>query len=431
MTEWDSPEVRDRLWVHISTARWFSGKGRDGTLARLLPLAPVVDEDNLSVVPVIALVCYPQFPQEYYQLLLALRPATPGGLAQIHRHGQPVTVTDATTDEEALTAWARTILERDPQAADGSWQLHRLGNTPGPVPTATRFAGEQSNTSIIVGTTIIKMFRRLEAGDNLDITIHRSLNDAHVSSVAKLYGYISAHIPGEQDGHTDLAMVIERFPQPQDGWELITSQAADLADVTHLVADLGRCLKTIHCALEQTFATAELDGTQIADAMVRRLDAATAAAPALQPYRNLIISRYDKLRGRHLAAQQVHGDFHLGQTLLTPDGWRVIDFEGEPLKPLTERRLPDSRWRDVAGMMRSLSYATSAHPQPTAPETLAWARRAREAFLDGYGQPNNAERDVLAAYEADKAGYEVVYETLNRPTWVDIPLTAIRVMGQN
>ncbi|MBX1705775.1 phosphotransferase, partial [Campylobacter jejuni] len=67
--------------------------------------------------------------------------------------------------------------------------------------------------------------------------------------------------------------------------------------------------------------------------------------------RGTLTARFEKLRGRHLAAQRIHGDFHLGQTLLTPGGWRIIDFEGEPLKPLAERRLPDSRWRDVAGMM--------------------------------------------------------------------------------
>ena len=161
MTDWDDADVRDRIWDHISTARWFSGKGRDGTLARLLPLAPVVDEHDLKVVPVIALVCYPQAPEEYYQLLLALRPGSSAGLTQIHVDGDPITVSDATTDQEALTVWARTILEADPQAADDSWQLHRRLEAPEPVRTAERFGGEQSNTSFMVGAAIIvKMFRR-------------------------------------------------------------------------------------------------------------------------------------------------------------------------------------------------------------------------------------------------------------------------------
>ena len=432
MTAWEDATVRERVWDHISGARWFSGKGRCGSLTRLLSLAPVVNEQDLQVLPVIAHVGYPQAADEYYQLLLALRPGRVAGLTEIVVNGQPFTVTDATEDELALTAWARILLEGIPIAMDGSWQLHRRRAAPEPVRFAQRFGGEQSNTSIMVGDAIIiKMFRRLEPGDNLDITVHSALNDAGISSVATLYGFMSGQIPAEQHTPVDLAMIIERLPQPRDGWELITAKAVDLVDVTDLVAGLGQCLRTIHEALRHTFGTVEIDGSGVADDMVRRLDAAVVTAPALARYRGTLTARFEKLHGRHLAAQRIHGDFHLGQTLLTPDGWRIIDFEGEPLKPLAERRLPDSRWRDVAGMMRSLSYATSAHARPTTPQTLTWARRANEAFLTGYGWPNTAEQDVLAAYEADKASYEIVYETLNRPTWVDIPLSVIRAMGQD
>lgn len=432
MTVWDDATVRERVWDHISGARWFSGKGRCGSLTRLLPLAPVVNEQDLQVLPVIAHVGYPQAADEYYQLLLALRPGRVAGLAEIVVNGQPFTVTDATEDELALTAWARILLEGTPIAMDGSWQLHRRRAAPEPVRFVKRFGGEQSNTSFMVGDAIIiKMFRRLEPGDNLDITVHSALNDAGISSVATLYGFMSGQIPAEEHIPVDLAMIIERLPQPRDGWELITAKAVDLVDVTDLVAGLGQCLRTIHEALRHTFDTVEIDGSRVADDMVRRLDAAVVTAPALARYRGTLTARFEKLHGRHLAAQRIHGDFHLGQTLLTPGGWRIIDFEGEPLKPLAERRLPDSRWSDVAGMMRSLSYATSAHARPTAPQTLTWARRASEAFLTGYGWPNTAEQDVLAAYEADKASYEIVYETLNRPTWVDIPLSAIRAMGQD
>ena len=359
MTAWEDATVRERVWDHISGARWFSGKGRCGSLTRLLPLAPVVNEQDLQVLPVIAHVGYPQAADEYYQLLLALRPGRVAGLAEIVVNGQPFTVTDATEDELALTAWARILLEGTPIAMDGSWQLHRRRAAPEPVRFAKRFGGEQSNTSIMVGDAIIiKMFRRLEPGDNLDITVHSALNDAGISSVATLYGFMSGQIPAEEHTPVDLAMIIERLPQPRDGWELITAKAVDLVDVTDLVAGLGQCLRTIHEALRHTFGTVEIDGSRVADDMVRRLDAAVVTAPALARYRATLTARFEKLRGRHLAAQRIHGDFHLGQTLLTPDGWRIIDFEGEPLKPLAERRLPDSRWRDVAGMMRSLSYAT-------------------------------------------------------------------------
>ena len=105
MTVWDDATVRERVWDHISGARWFSGKGRCGSLTRLLPLAPVVNEQDLQVLPVIAHVGYPQAADEYYQLLLALRPGRVAGLAEIVVNGQPFTVTDATEDELAPVSY--------------------------------------------------------------------------------------------------------------------------------------------------------------------------------------------------------------------------------------------------------------------------------------------------------------------------------------
>ena len=297
MTAWEDATVRERVWDHISGARWFSGKGRCGSLTRLLPLAPVVNEQDLQVLPVIAHVGYPQAADEYYQLLLALRPGRVAGLAEIVANGQPFTVTDATEDELALTAWARILLEGTPIAMDGSWQLHRRRAAPEPVRFVKRFGGEQSNTSFMVGDAIIiKMFRRLEPGDNLDITVHNALNDAGISSVATLYGFMSGQIPAEEHIPVDLAMIIERLPQPRDGWELITAKAVDLVDVTDLVAGLGQCLRTIHEALRHTFGTVEIDGSRVADDMVRRLDAAVVTAPALDRYRGTLTARFEKLR---------------------------------------------------------------------------------------------------------------------------------------
>ncbi|HSN11388.1 MAG TPA: hypothetical protein VLS51_04700, partial [Propionibacteriaceae bacterium] len=158
-----------------------------------------------------------------------------------------------------------------------------------------------------------------------------------------------------------------------------------------------------------------------------RLDLAAAAAPVLHPYVPALRRCFDALRGRSLPVQSVHGDFHLGQTLLTPDGWRIIDFEGEPLKSFAERLAPDSVWRDVAGMTRSIAYATSAHPEPSGAAAQNWLTHTRRAFLGAYcGDQQEVDDDLLSAYEADKAAYEVVYETRNRPDWVQIPLRAIQ-----
>ena len=151
-------------------------------------------------------------------------------------------------------------------------------------------------------------------------------------------------------------------------------------------------------------------------------------APALLTYRDGLVSCFDALGAEILDTQRVHGDFHLGQTLHTPDGWKIIDFEGEPAKTMAERRTPDSVWRDVAGMLRSFDYAAASVTGPGSP---SWAAECRAAFLDGYSGGGLSETNaaMLRAYEADKAIYEVVYEVRNRPDWVSIPLGAVATLA--
>jgi maltokinase len=106
--------------------------------------------------------------------------------------------------------------------------------------------------------------------------------------------------------------------------------------------------------------------------------------------------------------------------------WVIIDFEGEPLKSLAERREFDTVWRDVAGLLRSLDYARSAHAEPDGHAAREWCRRASEAFLDGYSGPDSDAPALLRAYQLDKAVYEVVYEMRNRPDWAHIPWRAVQ-----
>ncbi|MGA7148103.1 MAG: phosphotransferase, partial [Microbacterium sp.] len=134
------------------------------------------------------------------------------------------------------------------------------------------------------------------------------------------------------------------------------------------------------------------------------------------------------------AQQRIHGDFHLGQVLQVPGrGWVVLDFEGEPLRPMAERTRADLALRDVAGMLRSFDYVAGSirldDPDRSPESAREWARTAREAFLEGYartsGDDLREEAPLLAALELDKAVYEAIYEARNRPTWVTIPLRAI------
>ncbi|MGZ4465915.1 MAG: maltokinase N-terminal cap-like domain-containing protein, partial [Nocardioides sp.] len=180
---------------------------------------------------------------------------------------------------------------------------------------------------------------------------------------------------------------------------------------------------------------------ELARAMRDRLDAALPVVPDLAPYADGLRAAYDALGALPaVGVQQVHGDLHLGQTLRTARGWKIVDFEGEPAKPLAERVLPDSPWRDVAGMLRSFDYAPrvvertwgeDAGAEQRAYRAAEWAERNRTAFLEAYaGRELTADEQVLlAAYVADKAVYETVYEVRNRPTWVAIPLEAVARIG--
>jgi maltokinase len=122
--------------------------------------------------------------------------------------------------------------------------------------------------------------------------------------------------------------------------------------------------------------------------------------------------------------------------MLTDRGWVILDFEGEPARPLPERRRKRSPLRDVAGMLRSFAYAASAaEQQHGTPAPAGWEQRVREAFLEGYFETvdsfllppgQEAITRLLSVFELEKAVYELRYELNNRPDWVGIPVAGIK-----
>jgi trehalose synthase-fused probable maltokinase len=129
-----------------------------------------------------------------------------------------------------------------------------------------------------------------------------------------------------------------------------------------------------------------------------------------------------------------HGDYHLGQVLRRGDDWLLLDFEGEPARPLSERRRKTTPLRDVAGMLRSFAYAAETSRSFGEAVTADWEQAAREAFLDGYDAEIDgsllpaapeARARLLAACELEKALYELRYELDNRPAWAQVPAAGI------
>lgn len=255
--------------------------------------------------------------------------------------------------------------------------------------TATAISGEQSNTSLVVGEHIVKVFRRLEPGLNPDIELLTRIGDN--PHVAKVTDYRTIKLNGQE---FTLNMV-QDFVAGQDGFELAL-QSPDID-----AHSLGRAIRSVHGALAQEFGLTTREAIEV---------------PRLEGFQEQLDNYFSETPS-DFTAHRIHGDLHLGQTLHTGDDWVLIDFEGEPTRTIEQRREPDSPMRDLAGMIRSFSYAESIadHPQ-------GWADTMTEELLAGYG---DVDKRLLDAYVLSKACYEVEYERSHRPDWVHIPMHAV------
>jgi predicted trehalose synthase len=240
-------------------------------------------------------------------------------------------------------------------------------------------------------------------------------------------------------GH--LAFAQEFLPGVEDAWRTALTAVEAGTDFSAQARSLGAATAQVHFDLARVMpimnVTDELRATTVAG-MRDRYRAAVLEVPELAEHAASVARIFDRAEtAQWPALQRIHGDYHLGQVLNVPGrGWALVDFEGEPLKPLNERVRPDVPVRDVAGMLRSFAYAASTIAMASTdhePAAIAhWAAACRTAFLEGYAAASG--RDVLAqsalldAFELDKAVYETVYETRNRPTWLPIPVAGVRAL---
>ena len=308
-----------------------------------------------------------------------------------------------------------------------------------------RLAVEQSNTSVVLGDRLIlKLYRLLEPGINPDLEVGSFLTDAGFADTPAMAGSL-VHV--RHDGQAAAAAMLQAFvPSRGDAWSaMLELLATDPDAAIGLARDIGAVTAALHAALASQPEHPGFPARPATDAEAgawrasaeRELDAAIGAVAGTERMRlvtlapRLRASLTDSFAAAVGAARvsRIHGDYHLGQLLARDDGGlSVIDFEGEPARPLAERRLPGSPLRDVAGMLRSLDYAvrTAAVQGPAAGfDAEAWPLEARAAFLDAYGKIDEAERHLLNAFELEKACYEVRYESANRPAWLWLPLAGI------
>lgn len=425
-----------REW--LPRQRWFAGKGRPVTGFSLVAATELLPaESKLGLYHLLVQAHQSPLPGDCYQLLIGVREALPPRLAPAligHVDQGPLagrTVYEALYDPrpaEVLLEALRT------QARIGGLRFEREPDQeirPGLVPRV--MTAEQSNSSIVYGDTfILKLLRRVVPGVNPDLELPLALAREGCPRVPAPTAWIRA----EQAGESWVLGVLQPFVQgASDGWELALLELAKGEDFAVEARALGRATAEVHTALARALPTVTLGHTQLelmVDGMLERLDSAEQAVPALRPYAPGLRSAFEALgalaaEGRTWTAQRVHGDLHLGQCLRSPAGqWWLIDFEGEPAKPLAERRMPQPPLRDIAGMLRSFDYAAHSVDPPIP----GWAETCRAAYCSGYAEVSGVDPRtdpvLLRACETDKAIYEVVYEARHRPDWLPVPLSAVR-----
>ena len=304
---------------------------------------------------------------------------------------------------------------------------------------------EQSNSSVIFDERLIlKVFRRIHPGANPDVEVNQRLHEVGFAHVVPEVATLR-----RDDG--DLAVVRQYFVGALDGWHLAHTSLRDMlasrmppeecgGDFAPDAARLGEVTAQLHLAMAEAFGTEPGDVKEWVagfHAQLERVDPLLGDGAVDAVFDNAA------LVGDPGASIRVHGDLHLAQVVQTDSGWYVLDFEGEPARPLDERMRPTSPLKDVAGMLRSFHYAARTavaewgHDVDAELSRLAdaWERRSVDAFVAAYQAvdgidallpPDDDDRKaLLAALELDKAVYEVGYERDHRPDWMAIPLVAI------
>lgn len=429
--------------------RWFAGKDRPVTGVTPLGTTVLLDGDPLLLHVIVEVAQGDR--REPYQLLVGRR-THPPEVSATSWIGDSAGY-EATGDAD-LTAILLDRMARGERVGSLTFE-HEPGVELASDLRARPITSEQSNTSLVYGGQyILKLFRKLSAGENKDLLLHRALQAAGCEHIAPTLGSIT----GELAGHPVTIGMLQQFlSDAVDGWAMATTSVRDLMAEPDLGPDevggdfageaerLGSAVATVHADLARALDTEPIDDDELArtvSGMTERLDDVAARVPELVPYVPGLRAAFEAIRkdapANSITMQYIHGDLHLGQVLRTVNGWLLLDFEGEPAAPVEERHALRSPLRDVAGMLRSFDYAAQqmlvgqdADPLLTE-RALEWARRNRAAFCDGYakaaGESIGDPRDhgvLLRAFELDKAVYEVAYEHANRPDWLAVPLSSI------
>ena len=341
---------------------------------------------------------------------------------------------------------------------------------PDGIGTERDLAADQSHTSVVLGETLLlKGYRRLRPGLNPDLEMTAFLSEeAAFPAVPRLAGY--AEVVTQRGEPTTVAMLEEFIADGADAFESIAAQLVEWVRApgevspefaTEIAADLGTLTAGLHAALAQGHGLPGMAPREATRDEVRAWAAAahehlaTAlelapgdAAEVLRELAPRIEASIEVLDALTVAPEVIraHGDYHLGQVLIAPDGFRIVDFEGEPLTSAEAWRAHRPALRDVASMLRSLDHvARSARRRAEAVDggplrhvgldLDAWILRGRERFLEAYRAGSLERRvfldidpDLLHAFEVDKELYEFAYAATYLPAWLYAPTEGMRAL---
>jgi maltose alpha-D-glucosyltransferase/alpha-amylase len=493
---WLSPEAghileREVLPAWLPRRRWFAAKTETPRAARLLYAEPLNRAERLLLAEVETTpgTCWSlplaQLPEED-----ALKPAGQLALARLRQGPRVGLLTDAAATEAFPRAVLAALQEgRRIMTAAGEIRFQPTAALTAlalpATPEIRRMGAEQSNTSLIIGEAVVlKLLRRIQPGTHPEAEMARHLTAAGYAGTPALLGEV---VRCAADGTPHMLMLLHAYaPNQGDAWgwtldwlartvdEAALTEAepdAPLEGYRPLAEAMGRRLAQLHLVLarpsaDPAFAPEIADpamardwAAQVAAELARALD--LLARPGLFPpgpeaaLAERLLQRRAALDAAitaaaptlvGLAATRIHGDFHLGQVLVATGDAVILDFEGEPDRPLTARRAKVSAWRDVAGLLRSLDYAAAvaaateesgtatAAPTGRRAELIAlWRQAAGRAFLHAYratwqaeaGGPPTGSAAALDLFLLEKAAYELAYEAKNRPAWLAVPLQGL------
>jgi len=405
----------EELWPdYLVRARWFQAKGLPISDISLQPLPWYTQTADIWIRSELARVTVDETSQTYHIVAGYLpsgqaEPVALVGQAELEGRGQ-VDVVDVPYSNQAMACLLQTLTQE--QSAT-NW----LTRPPEPTLPTKVFTGEQTNTSVQIGeVALLKIFRKLQPGPNLESETLAALSGHDMTP--RLLGTWST-----DDQTYELGNFCQWITDTEDGWDYCVRACQSGQSITDEMLSLGQTLRQLHTGLADVFGTATITTTEISQRMLTRLTEASADLPDLSDLDGL--QEILDLPKTTIEVQRLHGDFHLGQTLTSPTGWKIVDFEGEPLTSPDERSAFNAVWKDVAGLLRSLDYVRQSHHDPDGASARKWYQSARQAFLDGYASGSPLPLTLITAYEIDKAIYELIYETRNRPTWTGIPRRAI------